>query len=578
MKQTMLFVIAVGMIAIYFSACNSTPAKTAAFSTDSTAIASGEKIFNQYCSGCHNFRQDGIGPQLRAVTGKASPEWLHHFIQNPQQMISSGDERAKNLYKKFSSVMPSFSSLKEDEIDNILAYLNTYAGKTKKEVEKDKDEVDNPYADTIPLSDLVVDVAPVTQMPASNDGASKPWARITKLGPLPGSEDLIVLEMRGRLYRLHNKELSVYFDLAALRPKFIERPGYGAGFGSYAFHPDFTTNGLLYTTHTEMPGPNKAEFSFPDTIRKGVQWVITEWKTKDPKAPVFSGTSRELFRVDFVSGIHGVQEITFNPLSRKGSSDYGLLYIGVGDGGATENGYPGLSHDKNKIWGSVLRIDPAGNNSSNGKYGIPAGNPFLNGSGMKEIYAYGFRNPHRITWTLSGKMLVYNIGQGHIESINMVSPGQDFGWPIREGAFSLRHLDNLTRIYPLSADDSSYHITYPVAAFDHDEGIAISGGFEYQGSSIPELKGKTLFGDINKGRLFYVNTADMQSGKLAPIKEWRIAVDNSITSLPDLCKNQRVELRFGIDAKKELYIFTKTDGRIYKLVKGSHRSNLLTRK
>jgi hypothetical protein len=78
-------------------------------------------------------------------------------------------------------------------------------------------------------------------------------------------------------------------------------------------------------------------------------------ESNDPKAKTFSGTGRELMRINMVSGIHGVQEIAFNPLSKKGNEDYGLLYIGVGDGGAVENGYQFLAHDKEKVWGSILR-------------------------------------------------------------------------------------------------------------------------------------------------------------------------------------------------------------------------------
>ena len=79
-----------------------------------------------------------------------------------------------------------------------------------------------------------------------------------------------------------------------------------------------------------------------------LQWVLTEWKTENPGAATFSGTSRELFRVNMVTGIHGVQEITFNPLSKPGDEDYGMLYIGVGDGGSVENGYPFLAHSIEK--------------------------------------------------------------------------------------------------------------------------------------------------------------------------------------------------------------------------------------
>ena len=108
-----------------------------------------------------------------------------------------------------------------------------------------------------------------------------------------------------------------------------------------------------------------------------------------------------------VGSFHGVQEITFNPLAKQGDEDYGLLYIGIGDGSSAEFGYPFLVHSPEKIWGSIIRIDPAGNNSANGQYGIPASNPFAkskNPNTVREIYANGFRNPHRLTWTKKGQL------------------------------------------------------------------------------------------------------------------------------------------------------------------------------
>jgi glucose/arabinose dehydrogenase len=270
-----------------------------------------------------------------------------------------------------------------------------------------------------------------------------------------------------------------------------------------------------------------------------------------------------------VSGIHGVQEITFNPLSKKGDDDYGLLYIGVGDGGAVENGYAFLAHSQEKIWGTVLRIDPAGRNSSNGQYGIPATNPFVKNRTDKtvgEIYAYGFRNPHRISWSRSGQMLVSNIGHSNIESVNLIMAGHDYGWPIREGTFVLNPYGDLTKVYPLPPDDSAYHVTYPVIEYDHDEGKAISGGLEYWGNALPQLKGKYFFGDIPKGRLFYAEMADIKQGGQATIKEWKVSVNGITKTLVELCGTDRVDLHFGRDDKGELYILTKPDGKIYKLV------------
>jgi len=114
--------------------------------------------------------------------------------------------------------------------------------------------------------------------------------------------------------------------------------------------------------------------------------------------------------------------------------------------------------------------------------------------------------------------------------------------------------------------DKIYNVTYPVAQYDHDEGLAITGGFEYWGEAIPEMKGKFFFGDINNGRLFYVELADVKIGSQATIKEWKITMNGKPTSMPKLCGNARPDMRYGRDAKGELYLFGKTDGKVYRLV------------
>jgi glucose/arabinose dehydrogenase/mono/diheme cytochrome c family protein len=571
MKKRTLVISTIVLIALYFGSCNSNSSEEKnSIAADSATIAAGEASFNQHCSGCHNFRQDGIGPELSGLTTEVSPDWIRHFIKNAKQVISSGDERAQGLFKKFKAVMPSFDSLKDDTVNAVIAFMHTHKLSVKQASKKYGKQVTNPIPSPIQLSNLVVNLKFVTQIPRSSDSSELlPLTRITKLGPQPNTGNIFILDLQGKLYKLQNGKPTVYMDMAKLEPKFINKPGLATGFGSFAFHPDFAKNGLLYTTHTEPPGSGKADFGYADSIKVTLQWILTEWKVNNPAADTFSGTGRELFRVNMVTGIHGVQEITFNPLSKPGSEDYGLLYIGVGDGGAVENGYPFLAHSTEKIWGTVLRIDPSGRNSVNGQYGIPANNPFTqnqDGKTLREIYAYGFRNPHRITWSKSGEMFVCNIGQANAESVNLVMPGHDYGWPIREGTYLLDPYGDMTKVYPLPSNDSIYKITYPVAYFDHDEGLAITGGFEYSGKVIPGLTGKFLFGVISTGRLFYINMADIKQGQLALIKEWRILVNGKPGTLKDLCGCERVDLRFGRDSHGEIYILTKVDGKVYKLM------------
>lgn len=533
---------------------------------DSISIAAGQQVFNQYCSGCHNFRQDGIGPQLSSITKDVSREWLTSFIKEPQHMIASGDERAKNLYAKYKVMMPSFTTLKEEEIMHIIAFLNAH--KEVVQVSKDDSLAEkDPIPSKIPLSGMVADLQLITQMPASSDSGKLPLTRITQMIVQPATNNLFVLDLRGRLYRVQQNKPLLYMDMAKLKPAFINQPGLGTGFGSFAFHPDFTKNGLLYTTHTEPPGTAKADFNYNDSIKVTLQWVLTEWKTDHPDALVFAGKSRELLRINMVTGIHGMQEIVFNPLSKPGDADYGLLYAGIGDGGCAEEGFGFLAHNKANLWGTVIRIDPSGTNSGNRRYGIPAINPYAGNNKMAgEIYAMGFRNPHRMTWTKAGDMLVSNVGQSNIESINLVKPGNDYGWPIREGNFVVNPDGDLSNVYALAANDSIYKVTYPVVEYDHDEGKAVSGGYEYLDTAIPALKGKFLFGDIPSGRLFYVDIKDIRQGDFAPVREWNIAANGTAATLKDLCGSDRVDLHFGRDAQGALYIMTKADGRIYKIV------------
>lgn len=550
------------------AACSTKNSSESEIQTDSATVARGHAIFNQTCAACHTIDQDAIGPALGGVTEQVSPEWLATFIRDPKTVIESGDVRAKALFEKYKTIMPSFAYYNKEEIDGIIAYLHTQKSSGKRVVSaRDANVIVNPIPQGIEMSDLVVDMKLVAQMPATSE--QKPLTRITKFFSRPDTKEFFVLDLRGKLFRLTNGKAEVYMDIAEHMPKFINAPGHATGFGSFAFHPQFAKNGLLYTTHTEQPDAATADFVFDDTLKVKLQWVISEWKTDQPNAFPFRGKSRELFRVNMVGQSHGVQEITFNPLSRPGDEDYGLLYVGIGDGGSAERGILHINKGPENIWSSIVRIDPAGRNSKNGKYGIPATNPFVNSNNPKalgEVYAYGFRNPHRITWTKDGKMLSSNIGQHQIEELNLILPGHDYGWPSREGSFVIYLKEDTRRLYALPADDAANNFDYPIAEYDHDEGNAIMGGYEYQGATIEELEGKYLFGDMVNGRLFYVNVKDIRPGEQTQMREFKITLNGKATSFKNLCNEERLSMRFGRDDSGEIYISTMPDGKIYKLV------------
>jgi mono/diheme cytochrome c family protein len=550
---------------------SATPAKASLYSTAPPVIAQGRTLFLSNCTGCHSFLQRGIGPNLSGVTSQRPPDWLANFIHNAPEVVNSGDERAAQLMHEYKQVMPPFTNLSKSDIQAILAYIHTNQPTPAATSEDMTTVVKDPIPGKIPLSGFTLLLEEVTQAPAT--ATKVPLARINKMLVLPGKKDRVFIQdLRGILYELENNQLRTVMEMAKELPNFIPAPGLGTGFGSYAFHPDFYKNGLFYTTHTEKAHTSKADFAYPDSIPVALQWVLTEWKWKDARAKVFSGNGRELLRIDMISNIHGVQEITFNPLAKPGSQDYGLLYISMGDGGATENGYAFLCQSPAQIWSSVIRINPQGNNSRNGQYGIPAINPFANkeaAQALGEIFAKGFRNPNRICWTPDGKMLIADIGLTNIEELNIGKAGANYGWPAREGTFSLNYLGNVDLVHALPANDSVSHYTYPVAQYDHDEGNAISGGFVFNDPKVPLLLGKYLFGDIVNGRVFFVENSQLHLGQQAQVQEMTLQFGGKLATFQKITGSRKTDLRFGIGLKNTFYLYTKTDGRIWKVSEAS---------
>ncbi|RDC63095.1 PQQ-dependent sugar dehydrogenase [Adhaeribacter pallidiroseus] len=542
------------------------PAKEV-YATDEHVLIDGKQLFQSNCTACHNFEQKGIGPNLAGVTGRETKEWLTKFIPNAPAVIQSGDAHATKLVAEYKQVMPAFTSLTSENVEALLGYLHAQQPSPEDENSaKLGTPLRDPIPTKIPKSELLLSLESVTTAPATSEKI--PTARINTMVVLPGKKKRVFLQdLRGKLYEMEGPTLREYLDISKERPAFIPTPGLATGFGSYAFHPDFYKNGLFYTTHTEKARTAPADFAYHDSIKVALQWVLTEWHLPDPHAPVFAGQGRELLRINMVNQIHGVQEITFNPFAKPGSPEYGLLYIGVGDGGAAEQKYSFLCNSNQTVWSTVLRIDPRGNNSKNKKYGIPTINPFAQDkdpSTLGEIYATGFRNPNRIYWSPDGKMLISDIGLTNIEELNIGKPGANYGWPAREGTFLLNYQGKMDKVYSLPADDAASHYTYPVVQFDHDEGNAFSAGFVYTGS-IPALKNKYIFGDIVSGRVFFVDNHKLKLGQQATIQEFTLQFAGKNATFQDITGNKKTDLRFGVGLNNDLYLYTKTDGKIWRV-------------
>ena len=155
-------------------------------------------MFNKNCSGCHNFKQNNIGPQLSGITKEVSVEWLKNFIHNPERLIQSNDKRADSLYHFYKTLMPSFFSLSDDEINNIIAFLNTH---NERKINDTTTGIKDPIPEKIKLSNLVVKLQLVTQFPASSDSNKKtPWQELPNSIISQAQEKLFIVDLRGKLY------------------------------------------------------------------------------------------------------------------------------------------------------------------------------------------------------------------------------------------------------------------------------------------------------------------------------------------------------------------------------------------
>lgn len=557
--QSLILLALLGLLA-----CNSP-----SLSSDPAVIDQGEALFSLNCSSCHTLHQPGIGPKLAGIPTEVSTEWLTTFIQDPVAAIASGDTRAVALAERYPQPMPGFAHLPTDEIHAILSYLNSVAPIAATEPPTTLGTpVAHPQPDSVTNSDIVLEIEPWAKLPPASP--ENDIARITLMREGPG-EGYYLLDLRGLMYHLDTTgRHQLYFDLASQLPDFISKPGLATGFGGFAFHPDFLENGLLYTTHTEKPDAVPADFAYADSLPVLMQWVLSEWKTASPTALTFQGTRRELLRINMLTGVHGVQEIAFRSTAKPGDPDRNWLYVGVGEGGAALKGQVNLPGKPTSIWGSVIRIDPAGTNSANGQYGIPADNPFASATGpeiVRELWNYGFRNPHRYSWDEggTGQMLIVDIGQDQIEEINVGIAGADYGWPRREGPFLLDPIADIAHVYPLPANDASLGLTYPFAYFDHDGCRAIAGGQVYRGSRFPLLQGHYLTGDIPSGKIFRFDYDARAAGKPSPIQSLQVRYQGKIVTLRKLLGDKRVDLHFAFDAAGHIFLLTKGNGTVWRV-------------
>jgi glucose/arabinose dehydrogenase len=414
------------------------------------------------------------------------------------------------------------------------------------------------------------------------------------ISPPGDTSRLFVLEQNGLVRILQNGSL---LPGSALDLQSRVQPPLNAGNANdergllgLAFHPGFaneTSPGYrtLYTYHSEpIPAGTTPTYPVP-TDGGGVnnyKNVIAEWKVSatDPNV-VDPASRREIISFGKDAANHNGGTIAFGP--------DGYLYAAPGDGGNRDDQGPGHiepggnAQNLTTPLGKVLRIDPldpsltpgsADPGSGNGEYRIPINNPFQGPGQVREIFAYGLRNPYRFAFDrLNGDLILADVGQGNIEEVNRIVRGGNYGWAVKEGTFLFdRDSGNIGADSPGAPAGMIDPIegTTGFLQYDHGDGISITGGFVYRGTAIPGLVGKYVFGDLAlrnlpprvDGRLFY---ADLETGVINEFLLPQFA--NGI--LPDGLTVHG----FGEDGNGELYAMVTntpsngTGGIVYQLVR-----------
>jgi hypothetical protein len=330
----------------------------------------------------------------------------------------------------------------------------------------------------------------------------------------PGDERrLFVVEKPGRIRIVLDGVLTAapFLDITSITSDDGEQ-----GLLGLAFHPAYASNGTFFVNHTDVAGDTRV-------VRYGVSGSPDE-------ADVASASL--VIEVPQPFANHNGGHLAFGP--------DGMLYVALGDGGSAGDPH-GHGQNRTTLLGSVLRIDV----DSGEGYAIPSDNPFADGDGAPEIWAYGLRNPWRFSFDRgTGDLYIGDVGQQDIEEISVLpaaSPGgANLGWNVLEGS----------RCYLNDACDSA-EMLLPVYEYTHDDGCSVTGGYVYRGGAVPVMEGRYFFGDFCRG---WIRSFRLVGGAAVGVHDHTA----DFGSVPSLAS-------FGEDAGGELYVVSLA-GTVYRMV------------
>ncbi len=282
------------------------------------------------------------------------------------------------------------------------------------------------------------------------------------------------------------------------------------------FHPDYASNGRFFVYYVDKGGNRQlSEFTVSPTD-PNLAVVESEKVIFEYQQPPNASDIR-----------HYAGNVAFGP--------DGYLWVSMGDGADSR----AQAQDPNTPYGTIVRIDV----DSGDPYSVPPDNPFVDGGGMPDVWAYGLRNPWRFAIDPVDRLIyIGDVGHADQEEVDVVSideSGYNFGWSDMEGTRCFHQQD---------CDPANY--TSPVITYSHEEGLSITGGYVYRGAEIPELDGTYFYSDWVSQWIKGFRYVD---GQATEEKDWTEDLGGSVGSVTS----------FGLDGHGELYV-TTYEGGVYK--------------
>jgi len=315
----------------------------------------------------------------------------------------------------------------------------------------------------------------------------------------PGDGRHYVVDQPGRIEVVADGEVreQPFLDLTT---RTVDVSGYSErGVLGLAFHPDYADNGRMFVRYS-APSREGTPDAYSHTF------VLAEFSADPARATAHLDSERTILEIPQPQGNHNAGAVVIGP--------DGYLYVATGDGGAANDQGRGHAADwydavdggngqdlRQNLLGSILRIDV--DETEDGRpYAIPDDNPLVGEPGLAEQYAWGFRNPWRMSFGPKGRLFVADVGQNRYEEINVVEAGGNYGWNVREG----RHCFQSDQC-PAETPEGDPLID-PIIEYPHQgdgiTGLTVIGGYLYDGAAIDSLRGRYVFADWLAGGEVFV--------------------------------------------------------------------------